>query len=198
MVGRCSPASRPTNRPIIPAATIPGDGDGVPTPASVPGHAATGTRAAAPAGRWDGVGGAGREAGRAQEGVGEVRGSREEPEGEGGQGHGGAGRVEEGRTERTDRPQGGEAQAVEELQRAWADHRRRQEWVERAEREAERQEEGRGQEGTPLVPFRQPAIPQEQEGEMQERVWRRIRGEAANLAERDRTVLSIGSATKPS
>ena len=48
---------------------------------------------------------------------------------------GGAGRAEEGRTEGTDRPQGGGAQAVEELQRAWADHRRRQERVERAERE---------------------------------------------------------------
>ena len=88
MVGRCSPASRPFNRPTIPAATIPGDGDGVPTPAGVPGHAATGTYAAAPAGRWDSVGGAGREGRRAQEGVGEVRGRREEPQGEGGRGQG--------------------------------------------------------------------------------------------------------------
>ena len=100
----------------------------------------------------------------------------------------GAGGAEEGRTEGTDRPQGGEAQAVEELQRAWADHRRRQERVERAEREGGRQEEGRGQEGTRQVPFRQPAIPPEQEGEVQERAWRRIRGEAAKLAERDREV----------
>ena len=96
---------------------------------------------------------------------------------------GGAGRVEEGRTEGTNRPQGGEAQAVEELQRAWADHRRRQERVERAEREGGRQEEGRRQRGTPLVPFRQPAIPPEQEGKMQERAWGRVRGEAAKLAE---------------
>ena len=58
MVERCSPASRPTNRPTIPAAAIPGDGDGVPAPAGVPGHAATGAHAAAPAGRWDSVGGA--------------------------------------------------------------------------------------------------------------------------------------------
>ena len=101
---------------------------------------------------------------------------------------GGAGRAEEGRTEGTNRPQGGEAQAVEELQRAWADHRRRQERVEGAEREGGRQEEGGGQEGTPLVPFRQPAIPPEQEGEMQERAWRRIREEAVKLAERDREV----------
>ena len=100
----------------------------------------------------------------------------------------GAGRAEEGRTEGTDRLQGGEAQAVEELQRAWADHRRRQERVERAEREGGRQEEGRGQEGTPLVPFRQPAIPPEQEGDIQERAWRRIMDEAAKLAERDREV----------
>ena len=77
---------------------------------------------------------------------------------------------------------------MEELQRAWADHRRRQERVERAEREGGRQEEGRGQEGTQLLPFRQPAIPPEQEGEMQERAWTRIKGEAAKLAERDREV----------
>ena len=51
MVGRCSPASHPTNRPTIPAAAIPGDGDDVPAPAGVPGHAATGAHAAAPAGR---------------------------------------------------------------------------------------------------------------------------------------------------
>ena len=98
------------------------------------------------------------------------------------------GRAEEGRTEGTDRLQGGEAQAVEELQMAWADLRRGQEGVERAEREGGRQEEGRGWEGTPLVPFRQPAIPPEQEAEMQERAWRRIRGKAARLAERDREV----------
>ena len=98
------------------------------------------------------------------------------------------GGTEEGRTEGTDRPQGGEAQAVEEPQRAWADLRRRQEGEERAEREGGRQEEGRGREDTPLVPFRQPAIPPEQEGEMQERAWRRIRGEAARLADRNRAV----------
>ena len=102
------------------------------------------------------------------------------------------GGAEGGRTEGTDRPQGGEAQAVEELQRAWADLRRRQEGVEKAEREGGRQEEGKGQEDTPLVPFRQPAIPPEQEGEMQERAWRRIRGEAARLANRDRVVASRG------
>ena len=94
----------------------------------------------------------------------------------------------EGRTEGTDRPQGGEAQAVEEQQMTWADPRRGQEGVERVEREGGRREEGRGREDTPLVPFRQPAIPLEQEGEMQERAWRRIRGEAAKLADRDMEV----------
>ena len=102
---------------------------------------------------------------------------------------GGVGRASEGRTEGTGRPQGGEAQAVEVLQRAWADHRTRQERVERAERERGRHEEGGGQEGRPpLMPFRQPAIPLEQEGEMQERAWGRITGEAAKLAQRDREV----------
>ena len=95
---------------------------------------------------------------------------------------------EEGRTGGTDRPQRGEAQAVEELQMAWADLPRRQEGVERAERKGGRQEEGRQRKGTPLVQFRQPAIPPEQEGEMQERAWTRIRGEAARLAERDTEV----------
>ena len=102
---------------------------------------------------------------------------------------GGAGRVAEGRMEGTGRPQGGEAQAVEELQWAWADLRRRQERVERAEREGGRHEERGGPEGcSPLMPFRQPAILPEQESEMQERAWRRIRGEAARLAERDTEV----------
>ena len=102
---------------------------------------------------------------------------------------GGAGRAPEGGTEGTGRPQGGEAQAVEELQRAWADLQRRQERVEGAEREGGPHEEGGKQEGRPpLMPFRQPAILPGQEGEMQERAWRRIRGEAAKLAERDREV----------
>ena len=102
---------------------------------------------------------------------------------------GGPGRAAEGRTEGTERPQGRKAQAVEELQRAWADYHTRQERVERAELEGGRQEEGRGQgDRPPLVPFRQPAIPPEQEGEMQGRAWRRNTGEPARLAERDREV----------
>ena len=76
---------------------------------------------------------------------------------------------------------------MEGVQRAWADLQRRQERVERAEREGGRQGAGGGPEGCPpLMPFRQPAIPPEQESEMQERAWRRIRGEAARLAEKDR------------
>ena len=42
---------------------------------------------------------------------------------------------------------------MEGPQRAGADLRRRQEGDERAEREGGRQEEGRGREDTPLVPF---------------------------------------------
>ena len=86
-------------------------------------------------------------------------------------------------------PRGGEAQAVEELQRAWADLRRRLERVEGAEREGGRHRESGGSEGRPpLQPFRQPAIPPEQETETQERAWRQIRHEAMTLAERDREV----------
>ena len=135
MVGRCSPASRPTNCPTIPAAAIPGDGDDVPAPAGVPGHAATGAHAAAPAGRWDSVGNAGREGREAQEGVGEVREAERSLREREARVKGEVGGTEEGRTEGTERPQGGEAQAVEELQTAWADLWRRQEGVERAERE---------------------------------------------------------------
>ena len=178
-MGRCSPASRPTNRPTIPAAAIPGDGDDVPAPAGVPGHAATGGTA------WGAQEGKGEEHRRAWERFGEAERSLREREA---RVKGGIGGTEEGRTEGTDWPQKGEAQAVEELQRAWADLRRRQEGVERAEREGGRQEEGRGQEDTPLVPFRRPATPPEQEGEMRERAWRRIRGERARLADRDRAV----------
>ena len=61
--------------------------------------------------------------------------------------------------------------------------------MERAEREGGRRGEGGQPEGRPpLMPFRQLAIPQEQGSQMQERAWRRIRGEAARLAEKDRKV----------
>ena len=134
---------------------------------------------------WGALEGKGEEHRRAWERLGEAERSLREREA---RVKGESGGAEEGRTEGTDRPQGGEAQAVEELQMAWADLRRGQEGVKRAEREGGRQEEGRGREGTPLVPFRQPAIPPQQEGEMQERAWRRISWEAARLAERDREV----------
>ena len=134
---------------------------------------------------WGAQEGKGEEHRRAWERLGEAERSMREREARVKEEVGGA---EEGRTEETDRPQGGEAQAVEEVQRAWADLRRRQEGVERVEREGGRQEEGSGWEDIPLVPFRQPAVPPEQEGEMQERAWRRIRGEAARLADRDREV----------
>ena len=134
---------------------------------------------------WGAQEGKGEEHRRAWERLGEAERSLQEREA---RVKGEVGGAEEGRTEGTNRPQGGEAQAVEELQMAWADLRRRQEGVERAEREGGQQEESRGREGTPLVPFRQPAIPPEQEGKMQERAWRRIRGEAARLAERDSEV----------
>ena len=136
---------------------------------------------------WGAQEGKGEQHRRAWERLGEAERSMREG---GARVKGEVGGAEGGRTEGTDRLQGGEAQAVEELRRAWADLRRRQEGVERAEREGGQQEEGRGREDTPLVPFRQPAIPPEQEGEMQERAWRRIRGEAVRLADRDREALA--------
>ena len=78
---------------------------------------------------------------------------------------------------------------MEELQRAYADLRRRQERVERAEREGGRHREGGGPKGCPpLMPVRKLAIPPEHESGMQKRAWRRIRGESARLAETDREV----------
>ena len=135
MVGRRSPASHPTSHPTIPTATLPCEGDDVPTPTGVPGRGGTDTRAAAPAGRWDDVGaqgGNGEELRRAWGRIGKAERSLRDREA---RVMGGTGRVAEGRTEGPGRPQGGEAQAVEELQWAWADLCRRQERVERAERE---------------------------------------------------------------
>ena len=85
---------------------------------------------------WGAQEGKGEEHRRAWERLGEAERDQREREA---RVKGEAGRAEEGRAEGTDRPQGGEAQAVEELQRAWVDHRRRQEGVERAEREGGRQ-----------------------------------------------------------
>ena len=134
---------------------------------------------------WGVQEGKGEEHRRAWEGLREAERSLREREA---RVKGEVGGAEEGRSEGTDRPQVGEAQAVEELQMTWVDLRKGQEGVERAEREGGQQEEGVGREDTPLVPFRQPAIPPEQEGEMQERAWRQIRGQGARLADRDREV----------
>ena len=106
---------------------------------------------------------------------------------------GGEARVAEGWTAGQGEPRGGEAQAVEQLQRAWVDLRRRLQRVERAEREGERpreqaQESGGSEGPRPLQTFWQPAIPPEMEREMQERAWRQIRGETAKLAGRNREV----------
>ena len=81
---------------------------------------------------WGAQEGKGQEHRRAWERFGEAERSLREREARDG---GEVGGTEEGRTEGTDRPQGGEAQAVEEPQRAWADLQRRQEGDERAERE---------------------------------------------------------------
>ena len=101
----------------------------------------------------------------------------------------------EGWTTGQDTPRGGEAQAVQELQRAWADLRRRLERVERAGREGERhreqaKESGGWEDRPTLQPFRQPAIPPEMEREMQDGACGSIRGAAARLAERDREVVA--------
>ena len=103
-------------------------------------------------------------------------------------------------TEGQGRQRGGEAQAVEVLQREWADHQRR---LERVGREREREREGRrhgdsgGAEGRPpLLPFRQSAIPPEQESEMQGRACRQIWGEATKLAKRNRKVAAQGRSVR--
>ena len=119
------------------------------------------------------------------EGMDEDRGRREEAAGEGGKGHewggqGGKG-VDGGARQAAKRGDAGSEGAAVNL-------RGRQERVETAERGG-RHGEGGGPEGRPpLMPFRQSAIPPEQESEMQERAWMRIRGEAPRLAEKDREV----------
>ena len=95
---------------------------------------------------WGAQGGKGEEHRRAWQTIGESERSLREREA---RVMGWAGRVAEGRMEGTGRPQGGEAQAVEQLQWAWVDLRRRQERVERTEREGGRHEEGRGARGSP-------------------------------------------------
>ena len=120
------------------------------------------------------------------EGMDEDRGRREKAAGEGGKGHGrgglGGGGMDGGARQAAKEGDAGSGGAAVNL-------RGRQERVETAEREGWRHGEGGGPEGRPqLMPFRQPAIPPEQETEMQEGAWMRIRGEAPRLAEKDREV----------
>ena len=148
---------------------------GMPSPASVRQHPQAGETA------WGAQGGKGEEHRRAWGRIGEEERRLGEKEA---RIMGGADRVAEGWTEGQGMPRGGEAQAVEELQRGWADRRRRLETVERAEQDSERprelaQESGGSEGGPPLQPFRQPGIGLQQEREIQERAWRQIRGEAA-------------------
>ena len=120
---------------------------------------------------WGAQGGKGEDLRRAWERVGEEERRLQEREAQAMGEAAGATRVQ-ARAQGT--PEGGEAQAVEELQRGWADIRRRLETVERAERAQMAQgERAQGSEGTdsrpPLQPFRQPGIPPEAESEVQER-----------------------------
>ena len=89
--------------------------------------------------------------------------------------------------------EGGDAQNIDELQRIWADVRRRAERVTRGQRDGKRQGERvqgvEGTEGCPqLQPFRQPGIRPEAEREVQKQAWKRITGKVASLEERDREV----------
>ena len=157
---------------------------GVPSPASVRQHPHAGRRG------WGAQGEKGEKHRRAWGKIGEEERRLQESDTAI---MGGAARVAEGLTEGQGMPRGGEAHAVEALQRAWVDLRRRLERVERAEREGGRHrqlaQESWGSEcRPPLQLFRQPASQPEQEREMQEKAWRQIRGEAARLAERDKGV----------
>ena len=113
---------------------------GVPSQAAVRQHQQTNRTA------WGAQGGKGEEHRRAWERIGEEERRLREREARVMEG---AARVAEGWTERPGMPWGGEAQAVKELQRAWADLRRRLEWLERAEQEGGRHRESGGSEGCP-------------------------------------------------
>ena len=187
MVGRCSPASHPASHPTISATTYPAMGMVYPpSPAypGVPSEAHVQQRLQASGTTWGAQGGKEEEHRMAWDRIGEQERRLREREA---RVMGGADRVAEGWTEGPGRPRRVEAQAVEELQRAWADLRRRMERLERAEREGGRHGESGGPDGrSPLLPFRQPAIPPDPESEIQERASRQIRNEAARLAEKDR------------
>ena len=146
--GVVPPAIRPVIPPFPPP-PYPAIGMMYPPPPAYQGmqaHAHVQQRPQAGGTAWGAQGGKGEEHRRAWERIGEAERSLRGREATV---MGGAGRVAEGTTEATGRPQGGEAQAVEELQWAWADLRRRQERVERAEREGGRHEEGGGRRVAP-------------------------------------------------
>ena len=116
--------------------------------------------------------------------MGEDRGSREEPEGERGQGHGwgGQGGGGEDGGDRQAAGRGGAGSGGAAVGVGGPSEKG-------GEGGGGRHEEGVGPKGRPpLMPFRQPAVPPEEESEMQERPWRQIRGEAERLAEGDRVV----------
>ena len=104
-MGRCSPASHPTNRPTVPAAAIPGDGMMYPPLPMYPGmqpqaHMQQQRQAGGTA--WGAQEGKREEYSRAWERFREaVRSLREREARDRGE----AGGTEEGRTEGTDRPQ---------------------------------------------------------------------------------------------
>ena len=178
------PPAIPPVIPPFPPPPYPAMGMMYPPPLAYPGVPSQAHVQQRPQGTWGAQRGKGEEHRRAWERIGEEERRLRAREA---RVMGGVDRVADGRTEEPGRPQGGEAQAVEELQRVWANLRRRQEGVGRAEQEGGRHGDEEGPEGRPkLMPFRQPAILSEQESEMQERAWRRIRGEAARLADQDR------------
>ena len=82
---------RPTCLRAVSATTLPCGRDGVPTPTGVPGCAAAGAPAAAPAGPQGGVESTGREGKGAQEGMGEDMGGRKKAGGERSTDHGRSG-----------------------------------------------------------------------------------------------------------
>ena len=188
--GVVPPAIPPFSPPTYPAVGVvyphPPAYPGVPPPAPVRQHPQAGRAA------WGAQGGKGEEHREAWERTGEEErrlGDREARI------MGGASRVAKGWRTGQGTPREGEAQVVEELQRAWADLQRRLERVKRAEWEGERpreqaQQSERSEGRPPLQPFRQPGIPPEMEREMQARARRQTRREAARLAERDREVAS--------
>ena len=147
--GVVPPTIPPFPRPLYPAVgTVYPPQPSYLAPLAYPGVVPPSARAAATAGPQKDVGSTGRE-GREAQGAWERIGEEERtPQEREARAMGEAARAAEGRATRQGTPGAGEAQAVEELQRAWADLLRRVERVERAEREEERpREQAHGSEG---------------------------------------------------